>query len=65
MVVSGRNLVDDLLGLTLQAEYMRQEIAQAERRAHNERERVARLAQAERDRRISTIKDKASSICKR
>lgn len=62
MVVSGRNLVDDLLGLPLQAEYMRQEIAQAERRAHNERERVARLAQAERDRRISTIKDKASSI---
>ena len=62
MVVSGRRLVDDLLGLPLQAEYMRQEIAQADRRAQKERERVAHLEQAERDRRISTIEDKASSV---
>lgn len=62
MVVSGRQLVDDLLGLPLQAEFMRQEIAQADRRAQKERERVARLAQAEQDRRIATIKDKASSV---
>lgn len=62
MVVGGRQLVDDLLGLPLQAEYMRQETTQADRRAKKERERVARLAQAERDQRISTIKDKAASV---
>jgi uncharacterized protein (DUF2384 family) len=62
MVVSGRQLVDDLLGLPLQAEFMRQEIAQADRRAQKERERVARLVQAEQDRRISTIEEKASSV---
>ena len=62
MVVSGRQLVDDLLGLPLQAEYMRQEIAQADRRAQIERERVARLVQAEQDRRISAIEDKASTV---
>ncbi|GAA4773071.1 hypothetical protein GCM10023219_20320 [Stakelama sediminis] len=59
MVVSGRQLADDFRGLPLLAEYERQEIAQEERRVQNERERVARLAQAERDRRISTIEDKA------
>lgn len=62
MVVSGRRLVDDLLGLPLHAEYVRQEIAQADRRAQRERERVAQLEQAERHRRISTIEDKASSV---
>jgi len=62
MVVNGRRLVDDLLGLPLQAEYMRQEIAQADRRAKKERERVAQLEQAERHRRMSTIEEKASSV---
>lgn len=62
MVVGGRHLTDDLLGLPLLAEYERQEIAQEERRVQNERERVARLAQAERDRRISTVQDKAASV---
>ena len=62
MVVSGRRLVDDLLGLPLQAEYMRQEIAQADRRAQKERQRVAQLEQAERDRRISAIEDKALAV---
>ena len=62
MVVSGRHLVDDFRGLPLLAEYKRQEIAQEERRVQKQRERVARLAQAERDRRISTIEDKASSV---
>jgi len=62
MVVSGRRLVDDLLGLPLHAEYMRQEIAQADRRAKKERERASQLEQAERHRRISTMEDKASSV---
>lgn len=62
MVVSGRQLVDDFRGLPLLAEYERQEIAQEERRVQKERERVARLAQVERDRRITTIKDKASLV---
>lgn len=62
MVVSGRRLVDDLLGLPLQAEYRRQEIAQADRRAKKERERVAQLEKAERDRRISTIEDRALAV---
>ena len=62
MVVGGRRLADDLLGLPLHAEYERQAIAQEERRAEIERERVARLAQAERDRRISTLEDKASTV---
>lgn len=62
MVVGGRRLADDLLGLPLLAEYERQEIAQEERRVQKERERVARLAQTERDRRISTLQDKASAV---
>ena len=62
MVVSGRQLVDDFRGLPLLAEYERQEIAQEERMVQKERERVARLAKVERDRRISTIEDKASSV---
>ncbi len=62
MVLSGRHLVDDFRGLPLLAEYERQEIAQEERRVQKERERVARSAQAERDRRISTIEDQASSV---
>ena len=62
MVVGGRRLGDDLLGLPLLAEYERQEIAQEERRVQKERERVARLAHAERDRRISTLQDKASAV---
>lgn len=62
MVVSGRQLVDDFRGLPLLAEYGRQEIAQEKRRVQQQRERVARLAQAERDRRISTIEDQASSV---
>ncbi|MGL3821321.1 hypothetical protein [Sphingopyxis sp. R3-92] len=61
-MVSGRHLADDFRGLPLLAEYERQEIAQEERRLQKERERVARLAQAELNRRISTIEDKASSV---
>lgn len=62
MVVSGRQLADDFRGLPLLAEYERQVIAQEERRVQREQERVARLAQVERDRRISTIEGKAPSI---
>jgi uncharacterized protein (DUF2384 family) len=62
MVVNGRQLFDDFRGLPLLAEYERQEIAQEKRRVQKERERVARLAQAERDTRISKIEDKASSV---
>lgn len=62
MVVNGRRLVDDLLELPLQGEYMRQKRAQADRRARRERERVAQLVQAERNRRISAIEDKASEV---
>ena len=62
MVVSGRQLFDDFRGLPLLAEYKRQEIAQEERRVQKERERVARLAQVERSRRITTIKGKASLV---
>jgi uncharacterized protein (DUF2384 family) len=61
-MVSGRQLFDDFRGLPLLAEYERQQIAQEERQVQTERDRVARLAQAERDRRISTIEDKASSV---
>ncbi|MFS0851415.1 competence protein CoiA family protein [Novosphingobium panipatense] len=62
MVVSGRQLTDDFRGLPLLAEYERQGVAQEERRVQKERERVARLAQVERDRRISTIEDKALTV---
>ncbi|OYX96787.1 MAG: hypothetical protein B7X90_08770 [Novosphingobium sp. 17-62-19] len=62
MVVGGRRLADDLLGLPLLAEYERQAISQDERRVQNETERVARLAEVERNRRISTMQDKASSV---
>lgn len=62
MVVNGGKLVDDLLRLPLQAEYMHQKRAQADRRARKERERVAQLEQAERHRRTATIEDKASSV---
>lgn len=62
MVVGGRKLADDLLGLPLLAEYERQEIAQEKRRVEEERRRTARLAQAGRDRRMSAIQDKTSSV---
>lgn len=41
---------------------MRQEIAQADRRAKKERERVAKFEQAERNRRISIIEDRALAV---
>lgn len=62
MVVGGRGLAEDLLGLPLLAEYERQEIAQAQRRAEDERKCIARLEQARRDARISAVQTKAADI---
>lgn len=62
MVVGSRGLAEDLLGLPLLAEYERQAIAQTEKRAAEERKRIARLEQAQREARVSTLQMKAAQL---
>ncbi|RKF22339.1 DUF2384 domain-containing protein [Altericroceibacterium spongiae] len=62
MVVGRRGLAEHLLGLPLLAEYERQNITQAERRAEDERKRIARLEQAHREARVSALQAKAADI---
>ena len=59
MVVGGRGLAEDLLGLPLTAEYERQEISQAKQRIQDERRRLARLEQMQQEGRVSSIHAKA------
>lgn len=62
MVVSGKCLADDLLGLPLSAEFERQDRAQTERRAEEERKRSADAEKALRDRRVSKLHAKAVDV---
>jgi hypothetical protein len=62
MVVGGRGLAEDFLGLPLAAEYERQESSQRERRLEAERRRLAQLEQEAQDRRISAIQVKAVDV---
>lgn len=62
MVVGGERLAEDLLGLPLSAEFVRQDIAQTERQAEKERKRIADMEKTLRDGRISKLQAKAADV---
>ena len=62
MVIGGRGLADDLLGLPLLAEYQRQETSQANRRIEQQRKRTVELERSERERRVASIRQKAELV---
>lgn len=62
MVLRGDGLAEDMLGLPLSAEYQRQDIAQTERRAENERQRIAYMEKAQCDGRVSALQTKAADV---
>jgi hypothetical protein len=62
MVLRGDGLAEDMLGLPLSAEYQRQDIAQTERRAENERQRIAFMEKAQCDGRVSALQTKAADV---
>lgn len=62
MVVRGDGLAEDMLALPLSAEYQRQDIAQTERRAEIERQRIAYMEKVQCDGRVSALQTKAADV---